>query len=303
MSLPVCYPDRTRRRLLTALMLSPLLAAPGVLAAGRPDLQRIVCLEWLPVELLLALDIMPLGVADKHNYRLWVKEPRLDERVVDVGQRTEPNLELLTQLRPSLLLYAQGYGPSPDKMARIAPGQAFPFSDGSGKPLTLAQHSLRQLAGRLAVVDRAERHLAQFAGFMARMQVTLRPYTDRPLLLFSFLDSRHVLVIGKNSLFQEVMTQMAIRNAWQGETNFWGSAVVGIERLAEAGDARALCFSHGDRQIFGHISGSPLWQALPFVRQRRWRRVEAVWPYGATLSAMRFCQVLAQSMEADDEAE
>lgn len=54
-----------------------------------------MALEWLPAERLLVLGVMPLGVAEIPNYRLWVAEPQLPESVIDVGFRTEPNMELL----------------------------------------------------------------------------------------------------------------------------------------------------------------------------------------------------------------
>lgn len=77
---------------------------------------------WLPVELLLALGVTPYGVADVPNYKLWVSEPPLPDSVIDVGLRTEPNLELLTEMKPSFMVWSAGYGPSPEKLARIAPG-------------------------------------------------------------------------------------------------------------------------------------------------------------------------------------
>ncbi|MGR5723202.1 Fe(3+)-hydroxamate ABC transporter substrate-binding protein FhuD, partial [Escherichia coli] len=79
-------------------------------------------LEWLPVELLLALGNVPYGVADTLNYRLWVSEPPLPDSVSDVGLRTEPNLELLTEMKPSFRGWSAGYGPSSEMLARIAPG-------------------------------------------------------------------------------------------------------------------------------------------------------------------------------------
>ena len=62
--------DLSRRRLLTALALSPLMnLAPLRARAGQP---AHPALEWLPVELLMALGVAPLGVADLHNYAIWV---------------------------------------------------------------------------------------------------------------------------------------------------------------------------------------------------------------------------------------
>lgn len=50
----------TRRRLLTAMALSPLLWQMNS-AQAAVDPKRIVALEWLPVELLLALGITPMA--------------------------------------------------------------------------------------------------------------------------------------------------------------------------------------------------------------------------------------------------
>ena len=103
-------PFITRRRLLTAMALSPLLWQMRGAQAATLDPQRIVALEWLPAELLLALGVTPYGVADIPNYNLWVNEPALPSSVIDVGLRTEPNLELLTQMKPSFIVWSAGYG-------------------------------------------------------------------------------------------------------------------------------------------------------------------------------------------------
>lgn len=277
------------------MALSPLLWHGATAQAATPDARRIVALEWLPVELLMALGVTPLAVADIANYRMWVGEPQLPEAVIDVGLRTEPNLELLTQLRPSLILYSVGYGPAPEKITRIAPGMGVNFSDG-GHPLTVARQTLQDLGQRLGLESRARQHLLEFDQFMAQMQPRFVRRGKRPLLLISLLDTRHVLAIGKNSLFQQVLDQLGIVNAWQGEVNFWGSAVVGIERLAAFRDVDVICFDHHNASTMAQVAATPLWQAMPFVRQGRLRQAPPVWFYGATLSAMHFCRILDNTL-------
>ncbi|AUX92442.1 Fe(3+)-hydroxamate ABC transporter substrate-binding protein FhuD [Mixta gaviniae] len=287
----------TRRRLLTAMALSPLLWQQ-TLRAETIDARRIVALEWLPIELMMALGVVPMAAAELFNYRDWVGEPQLPASVIDVGLRTEPNLELLTQLQPSLILYSSGYGPSPEVLSRIAPSQGFAFNSGDGKPLSSARRSLMQLAQRIDKVPQAQAHLAMFDRFMADMRVRLAPYAARPLLLMSLIDNRHAIVFGQGSLFLEALQQLGLQSAWQGETNFWGSAIIGIERLAAVHNAEAICFSHGDDALMAQIGATELWQSLPFVRQQRFRRVPTVWFYGATLSVMEFCRTLDRSLEA-----
>ncbi|OAT14810.1 periplasmic substrate-binding component of an ABC superfamily ferric hydroxamate transporter [Buttiauxella noackiae ATCC 51607] len=289
-------PLLSRRQLLAALALSPLLLKMGNAHAASIDPNRIVALEWLPVELMLALGITPYAMADITNYKAWVGEPKLPEGIIEVGLRTEPNLELLTQLKPSLILYSAGYGPSPEKMSRIAPGLGFSFNDGSGKPLTVARQSLTELGDKLGMQQEARDHLLKFDQFIEQMKPRFASRGDKPVLLMTLLDSRHALVIGKNSLFQQVMDLLGVKNAWQGETNFWGSAVVGLERLAEVKDADVICFDHNNDAEMARVTATPLWNAMPFVRQNRFQRVPPVWLYGATLSAMNFTTTLAKAI-------
>ena len=71
---------------------------------------------------------------------------------------------------------------------------------------------------------------------------------------------------------------------------------VGIDRLAAYKDADVICFDHNNEQDMQKVMATPLWQAMPFVRQGRFQRVPAVWFYGATLSAMHFTRVLDNAL-------
>lgn len=284
-----------RRRFLAAMALSPLLWQMQKAQAAPVNAERIVALEWLPVELMLALGVTPYGVADIPNYRMWVNEPVLPDSVIDVGLRTEPNLELLTQMKPSMLVWSAGYGPSPKILARIAPGRSFAFSDGK-QPLEQARRSLLEMADLLNKQDVAHRHLAAFDTYIDSLKPRFAQRGERPLLMMSLLDSRHMLVFGPNCLFQEILDRLGVKNAWQGETNFWGSTVVGIDRLAAYKDVDVLCFDHGNEADMRRLAATPLWQAMPFVRANRVQNVPAVWFYGATLSAMNFARILDNAL-------
>ena len=284
-----------RRRFLAAMALSPLLWQMQKAQAAPVNAERIVALEWLPVELMLALGVTPYGVADIPNYRMWVNEPVLPDSVIDVGLRTEPNLELLTQMKPSMLVWSAGYGPSPKILVRIAPGRSFAFSDGK-QPLEQARRSLLEMAELLNKQDVAHRHLAKFDAYIDSLKPRFASRGERPVLIMSLLDPRHMLVFGPNCLFQEILDRLGVKNAWQGETNFWGSTVVGIDRLAAYKDVDVLCFDHGNAADMRQLAATPLWQAMPFVRANRVQNVPAVWFYGATLSAMNFARILDNAL-------
>lgn len=290
------YSGLTRRRLLQMMALSPLLTSLPALSASRTDLSRIVTLEWLPTELLIALGVMPLAIADIPNYNLWVAEPPLAPGVIDVGQRTEPNMELIQQLKPSLLLITQGYGPDTQQLETIAPVLGVKANDGSAKPMQLAIKSLHKLADTLSLQDRAEEHLRVYNDAIAKTRELMKPVAQQPVLLMTFIDPRHVLVFGQGSMFHEIMGDVGLTNAWSGEGSFWGSVSVGVERLTRIKNARVLCFDHGSADIMDAVAKTPLWKSMPFVRANQFSVVPAVWFYGATFSAMHFCKILNSTL-------
>ena len=132
--------------------------------------------------------------------------------MIDVGLRTEPNLELLTEMKPSFMVWSAGYGPSPEMLARIAPGRGFNFSDGK-QPLAMARKSLTEMADLLNLQRAAETHLAQYEDFIRSMKPRFVKRGARPLLLTTLIDPRHMLVFGPNSLFQEILDTPTFPNS------------------------------------------------------------------------------------------
>ncbi|MEJ4044155.1 Fe(3+)-hydroxamate ABC transporter substrate-binding protein FhuD [Erwinia sp. SLM-02] len=283
--------DFPRRRLLTALALLPLFPLASVSAAVP---QRIIALEWLPLEMLFALGVTPLGAADTHDYSVWVAEPVIPPTVLDIGRRSEPNLEYIAELRPDLLLFSEGYGPRSSQLNTIAPSMEFSFTSEQGEPLRTVSDGLLKLADRLGKTQAGQDHLAWFDRQLEEARGQLAGFRRLPLLVFTLVDDRHVMILGKKSLFGNVMTRLGIENAWQGDDNGWGTAMVGLERLAPLPPLRAICLDHRDEQARARVAATPLWQAIPFVRDNMLRTVPALWIFGATLSALRFCRMLQQ---------
>lgn len=105
-----------------------------------------------------------------------------------------------------MLVWSAGYGPSPEILARIAPGRSFAFSDGK-LPLAQARRSLLEMAEMLDK-QAAQRHLAEFDAYIDSLKPHFKQRGDRPLLMVSLLDPRHMLVFGPNCLFQEILDRL-----------------------------------------------------------------------------------------------
>ncbi|HCI6694416.1 TPA: Fe(3+)-hydroxamate ABC transporter substrate-binding protein FhuD [Klebsiella quasipneumoniae subsp. quasipneumoniae] len=273
------------------------LPVAGKSPAPSRDLKRIAATEWLAVEMLLTLGVMPFAVSEIENYRSLVKEPILPDGATELGLRTEPNTELLAAMQPDLIVYAEGYGPSPSVYNSIAPSFGLVYSDKNGKPLTTSCQSLTALSVRLGRFDRAKAIIATIESEISALRFKYAQKKRRPLLLMSLVDQRHALVFGQNSLFLEVMNKAGIPGGWQGETSFWGSAVVGIEQLIGLQETEIICFTENDDTTMANLADTALWKMMPFVKEKRFRRVPGIWYYGGPVTALRFCYLLDAILE------
>jgi ferric hydroxamate transport system substrate-binding protein len=77
------------------------------LAASQP---RLVSLSWAISETLLAMGALPIAVAEKAQYDEIVGDPPAPPTVEDCGLQGSPNFELLSQLKPDLILIQSWQG-------------------------------------------------------------------------------------------------------------------------------------------------------------------------------------------------
>jgi iron complex transport system substrate-binding protein len=99
----------------------------GVRASSLPA-PRLVVLDWGLVETLLALGVIPTGVAEIDGYHDNVVEPRVPAQVADVGLRLAPNLEWLQQLSPDYILINSSQESQREILERIARCVHSPFT-------------------------------------------------------------------------------------------------------------------------------------------------------------------------------
>ncbi|WP_245411871.1 ABC transporter substrate-binding protein [Phyllobacterium leguminum] len=261
------------------------------IAETRP--RRVVCLEWTSAEMVISLGITPIAVGDIRGYRDWVVEPQLPASVMDLGSRSEPNLELLAELQPDLIVGAYGYGLDANDFIRFAPVFNIPFYDGTSSPYAQAVAETRRLGTVLDRERQADQLITNVENSIAQARTKLAPRAARPLCVVSMFDDRHVRVYGAGSLFQDVMDRLGLANAWVRPTTDWGFAQAGIEELVSIGDATLISLDPIPRHVQIRIDNSSLWNNLPCVRNGKVIRIAPVWPFGALLAAQRFAALLA----------
>ncbi|MBH8579491.1 ABC transporter substrate-binding protein [Bisbaumannia pacifica] len=278
---------------LTLLLATPF-AAPLAQADGGPP--RLASLDWTLAETLVALGHPPIALGQVAAYHAWVGEPALPDAVIDLGLRSQPNLERLAALAPERILISPMFANLRPRLERIAPvSELTLYAPGEATwPQLLAL--TRELAARVedpaageALIDASEARLAELRERL--------PETGEPLLIVQFMDARHVRVFGANGLFQAVLDRLGLENAWTRPTNAWGFSLASLEELA-ALEARLVVVEPYPRGVEARLADSGLWQHQPSVAADRVITLAPVWSFGALLSAVRFAELLVSALEA-----
>ncbi|WP_287336355.1 ABC transporter substrate-binding protein [Mesorhizobium sp.] len=257
--------------------------------AARPP--RIACLEWTSAEMVIALGIGPVAVADTKGYRDWVVGPDLPAGCLDLGSRGEPNLELLMELKPG----AYGFGLDEAPFKRIAPVHTVPFYDGTEAPYRQAEIETLKLGLQLGREAEAQRLIRATAAAIAQIGAQFSDRARQPLAVVSMFDDRHVRVYGKGSLFQDVLDRLSLTNAWTAATDGWGFSMLGIEELVAIGEARVISLDPIPPHVKIRIDQSSLWANLPCVKAGNVRTIPPVWPFGGLAAAARFAKLLVRA--------
>ena len=285
----------TRRGLLAAAACCAVLATGPSRAAGVPA--RIVALDYGLAETLLALGVTPIALAEADAWATWVVEPAMPPGVINLGAALEANIELLHALRPELILTTPYLARLRPMLERIARTESFAINTPEpGTPYARSLTATRRLGGMIGRESQAQALIDASAAVMAATRAALAPHAGTPVLLVSFMDTRHVRVYGAKSLFDDVMTLCGLTNAWRGEVNYWGFATVGIEQLARAPEARLIYVEPIAADVLAALARSPLWNSLGFVRAGRVQSMPPALMFGMLPSAMRFARLLEQTL-------
>ncbi|WP_395673426.1 iron-siderophore ABC transporter substrate-binding protein [Inquilinus sp.] len=293
-------PPPWRRRPLLATLAGLGLVGLGLPAFARAEAvpRRIAAIDWAMLETLVALGVEPVAAAELQLFRVDAVEPALPPTVVDLGLRGSPNFELLTLLRPELILTSPYYTRHRAILETIAPTISLTFYQRGEPPLAKALAAVTELGRQLDLASRAEAVLAGVDQALAAGRDRLSGFAGRPTYVINIGDARHFRSFGRDSMFGDVLDRLGLPNAWTRPTRFSFAAPVPIEALAETPEARIVIVSDIPVEARASLAGSVLWNALPAVRQNRVLRIGNVNPFGGVTAGLRFARLLADALLA-----
>ncbi len=285
----------TRRQLIVSGLA---LASTAVLAASPPaGSPRVVALSWEATEHLLELGITPIAAADAGDYRTWYVNPPLPAEVPNVGSRTEPNLELLVRMKPELIIISPLLEDMRDRIERIAPVMSHDSFSQERDNLELQRQGYLTLARRLGREAQAQARLRLMDERIADMrgQIAARFGTALPsVTVVRFSSPTVVFFNGPNSMPQHALDLLGLAPAHRVPPSAWGITQASITALGQVRQGVVLHIEPFTQQ--DKLFGTPLWQAMPFVKARRFAALPSIWTYGGVFSIERLAGSITQAL-------
>ncbi|MDQ0428171.1 iron complex transport system substrate-binding protein [Planomicrobium stackebrandtii] len=259
--------------------------------------QKVVVLEWTYAEDLLAVGVQPAGMADIAEYGDYVNiEPQLDETVVDVGGRQEPNLEAIAALEPDLIIGVSfRHDAMIDQLETIAPTVIFnPYPEDESIDLYQEMETtFLEIAKAVGKTTEGEQVLtdleAQYEEKAAELEAADLQTKDVILTLaYSGAQAPEIRVFTPNSMASIILDRLGLNNVHEPDQfEIFGSSTFNVEGLVEYEDANYLyTVPDADNIYENQLSGNPVWENLAFVQEGRTYDLGAdTWLYGGPLSA------------------
>lgn len=285
-----------RRTFLAAAALAPL----GFSRSAHAAAPRIASLDYGLASTSMSLGIVPAAVVSLADWDKWVVEPKMPSQVADLGNDWEINFEVLASLKPDLILTTpyldavksrlEAYG----KVVRLAV-----YDDQGGAILPKAYAATKALAKVVDRVAEGDEFLTKADEYFDDCRRRLARTEATPVVLLSFLDSRHARVYSAPGLYDSVLSRIGVENAWKGPGNYWGFETIGIEDLARVTDPRAhlVVFEPVPGDVLQKLEQSPLWNTLPISKPGRFSVIPGALMFGMVNDGMRFARLLTEHLE------
>lgn len=288
----------TRRQLiLGGVALTSTTALSALAASPSQATPRVAALSWEATEHLLELGITPVAVADAGDYRVWYVNPPLPAGVPNAGSRTEPNLELLARMQPELIILSPLLQDMRERIARIAPVMLHESFTQERDNLAVQRESFLSLAKRLGREAQAQVRIQQMDTHIAALRAQLAAHFGTALpavAVIRFSSPTVVFFNGPNSMPQHALDLLGLQAAHRVQPSAWGITQANIAALGQVQRGMVLHIEPFGQQ--DKLFGTPLWQAMPFVKAGRFAALPSIWTYGGLFSVERLATAITQAL-------
>lgn len=259
--------------------------------------ERVVALDPHVLDLLLSLEVTPIGYAQPRyvasgkagesleNIRYLGKY--MSKPPVNIGTRNQPSLEAITQLNPDLIV---GYGVSGQlypKLSQIAP-TVFPRQNWEDYQAQYSwQRELKLLGELLDQEQKAQQVLKQYQQQLSGAKAKLKPVIEKHprVLLLAMSGVNKMSVFTEETFPGTLLTQLGWELATpQGKTPQYGEIPISLETLPSLEPDLIIVMASGYNSVeaikqqwqkHSLLKSLPVWEEnnVYFVDYQLWSRI------------------------------
>lgn len=268
---------------------------------------RVVTLEWSVTEEMLITGVQPVGVADIENFNKWVTiDAELSKDVVDVGGRIEPNLEVISQLNPDVIIGIKGrHEKIKAELEKIAPVIMYDNATAEAQADLYAHmmKTLKQTAKLVgkekeadAAIQRLEGQYAEAKKAIEDAKLTTNEFVFTQA--FSVNQAPTFRIFTKNSIVSHVLENLGLVNKILDEAQSASGLIeTNVEGLSKYQEAMLLHTVQKDDPLFNNLENNAAWKGLYFVKENEMYDVGAgVWTFGSVLSMETLVEHVKQAL-------
>lgn len=280
---------------------SPVASSPIVIkhAKGETTLdkpaQRVVVLEWIFTEDLLALGLQPIGNADNKEFTKWVtSEVPLASDVTDVGMRWEPSMETIASLKPDLIISnTDNNAAIYDQLNAIAPTIEFdPYPDGVDQ-YTRTIDIFKTIATAVGKEAEADQYLIDLDQYFADAKAKLAAAGKenfKYVLTQAFTSQNNAVLrlFTDSSVVSQTLARIGLVNEWKSDKFMkYGFTDSTVEALPAVADTNFLYIVQKEDDVFANaLKDISVWKGLNFVKENRTYALDgSTWTFGGPTSS------------------
>lgn len=265
---------------------------------------KVVTLEWGTTENLVALGVMPVGVADVEGYTAWVSAEKLDDTVTDVGERGEPSIDAIAGLAPDLVVTTTDLSESAiaqiEEFAPVLVVRGADASDAIGQ----MEKNLTNIATATGTEDEAAELIEGFEAKVAEGKAAIEAAGLAGSEFFmndAWASGGQVSIrpFAQGALLSEINEELGMKNAWTGEGDAdYGLGSTDVEGLTALGDVNFIYITNGDDDVYqNELATNAVWTSLPFVQSGKVHRLaDGIWMFGGPSSMNDYIDALVAAL-------
>ena len=223
--------------------------------SGTP--QRVIALEYSFVDALASVGVSPVGVADDKDVNRILKSIRDQvEPWTSVGMRPQPSLEVISQLKPDLIIAdAQRHSPAYDDLSKIAPtlllksrGENYEQNLDAAMKIGIALNKEQEMKTR---IEQHQKVMAEYKAKIATLDT----------IQFAVATEKSMWLHGPESYAGSVLSRLGIKSPIPNEKEH-AYIEVSLEQLLKTNPDWLLIGPYSESTIADTWKQSPLFNLL-----------------------------------------